>query len=27
MNEQPIPEASKRKILWENGLRAFRLTL
>jgi predicted TIM-barrel fold metal-dependent hydrolase len=27
LGEQPIPEASKRKILWENGLRAFRLTL
>jgi predicted TIM-barrel fold metal-dependent hydrolase len=25
MEEQPIPEASKRKILWDNAARAFRL--
>lgn len=25
--EQPIPEASKRKILWENGLRGFGFSL
>ena len=25
--EQPIPEASKRKILWDNGLRAFRFSV
>lgn len=25
MDEQPIPEASKRKILWDNAARAFRL--
>jgi predicted TIM-barrel fold metal-dependent hydrolase len=25
LGEQPIPEASKRKILWDNGRRAFRL--
>lgn len=25
LGEQPIPEASKRKILWSNGLRAFRI--
>ena len=24
-DEQPIPEASKRKILWDNAARAFRL--
>ena len=23
--EQPIPEQSKRKILWDNAARAFRL--
>jgi predicted TIM-barrel fold metal-dependent hydrolase len=27
LGEQPIPEASKRKILWENGVRAFRLAV
>ncbi len=26
MEEQPIPDASKRKILWDNPARAFRLT-
>ena len=25
LDEQPIPEASKRKILWDNAARAFRL--
>ena len=25
LRRQPIPESSKRKILWENGVRAFRI--
>ena len=27
LGEQPIPEESKRKILWDNAARAFRLPI